>query len=164
MDSIVRAFKGYPSQEKVVQEMLRSGISVRNGIAYCNDIKLSDTAIGVACGVDHRVVRSTLDRINSDPKLRDTFSRLSSIALYADIAQEIGCTALDIEPDNSRAPGILSDITKVIADRGLSVRQAVVATRSGDDQHLLIVIEGIVPPELIYMIRNCRGVRTVALL
>ena len=164
MDSILRAFGGYPSQQKVVEELLRSGIRVDKGVAYCNGIKLSDSAIGVACGVDRRVVRSTLDRINSDPKLRDTFSRLSSIALYADIAQEIGCTALDIEPDNSRAPGILSDITKVIADRGLSVRQAVVATRSGDDQHLLIVIEGIVPPELIYMIRNCRGVRTVALL
>jgi predicted regulator of amino acid metabolism with ACT domain len=164
MDSIIRAFKGYPSQEKVVQEMLRSGVSVRNGIAYCNGIKLSDTAIGAACGVDHRVVRSTLDRINSDPKLNDIFSRMSCIALYADIAQDIGCTAIDIEPDNSRAPGILSEVAKVISDRGLSVRQAVVANRSGDDQHLLIVIEGFVPPELIYMIRNCRGVKTVALL
>lgn len=165
MESIVRAFKGYPSQEKVVQELLRSGISVRNGIAYCNDIKVSDTAIGVACGVDHRVVRSTLDRINADPRLNSTFSKLSCIALYADIAQDIGCTALDIEPDNCRAPGILADITRVISDKGLSVRQAVVANRyNGEDQHLLIVLDGHMPSELIYMIRNCRGVRTVTLL
>jgi predicted regulator of amino acid metabolism with ACT domain len=77
----------------------------------------------------------------------------------------MGCTTIDIEPDNCRAPGILADITRAISDLGLSVKQAVVANRStDDDQHLLIVIDGTTPPELIFMIRNCRGVRTVTLL
>lgn len=165
MDSILRAFGGYPSQQKVVEELLRSGIRVDKGVAYCNGIKLSDSAIGVACGVDRRVVRSTLDRIESDPKLRKTFAAMSSIALYADAAKELGCTAIDIEPDNCRAPGILADITRAISDVGISVRQAVVANRGNtEDQHLLIVLDGNVPPELIYMVKNCRGVRTVTLL
>ena len=164
MDSIKRAFSGYPSQEKVVEEFLRSGIRVVKGVAYCNDIKLSDSAIGAACGVDRRVVRSTLDRIDSDTKLRNTFESMSSIALYADAARDLGCTAIDIEPDNCRAPGILAEITRVISDIGLSVRQAVVANRTkDDDQHLLIVLDGNVPSELLYMLKNCRGVKTVTL-
>ncbi len=165
MDSIVKAFSGYPSQQKVVEKLLRAGIRVEKGVAYCNDIKLADSAIGVACGVDRRVVRSTLDRIESNTKLRTAFSAMSSIALYAEAAQELGYTTIDIEPDNCRTPGILADITRVISDAGLSVRQAVVANRDNDeDQHLLIVLEGNVPPELIYMVRNCHGVKTVALL
>ena len=59
----------------------------------------------------------------------------------------------------------LADITRVISDLGLSVRQAVVANRNNDDdQHLLIVLDGIAPAEIIYMLRNCRGVKTVTLL
>ena len=165
MDIISRAFSGYPSQQKVAEELLRSGIRVEKGIAYCNAIKLSDSAIGAACGVDRRVVRSTLDRIDGDPKLRNAFASMSCIALYSGAAKEMGCTTIDIEPDNCRAPGILADITRAISDLGLSVKQAVVANRStDDDQHLLIVIDGSTPPELIFMIRNCRGVRTVTLL
>ena len=164
MDSVSRAFRGYPSQEKVVEEFLRSGIKIVNGSAYCNTIKLSDSAIGAACGVDRRVVRSTIDRICSDPRLSATFASMSSIALYAEAAKDLGYTAIDIEPDNCRAPGILADITRVISDMGLSVRQAVVANRrEDDDQHLLIVLEGNVPPELLYMLKNCRGVKTVTL-
>lgn len=165
MNAITRVFKGYPSQEKVVEELLRSGIKVVDAVAYCNNIKLSDSAIGAACGVDRRVVRSTLERIDSDNILKNTFAMMSCIALYADVAGEMGCTAFDIEPDNCRAPGILAEITKVISDRGLSVRQAVVADRgSDDDQHLIIVFDGNVPSELIYMVKNCRGVKTVTLL
>ena len=165
MDFISRAFSGYPSQQKVAEELLRSGIRVEKGIAYCNTIKLSDSAIGAACGVDRRVVRSTLDRIDSDPKLRNAFASMSCIALYSGAAREMGCTTIDIEPDNCRAPGILADITRVISDLGLSVRQAVVANRNNDDdQHLLIVLDGIAPAEIIYMLRNCRGVKTVTLL
>jgi len=164
MDLILRAFNGYPSQQKVVEELLRSGIRVEKGIAFCNDIKLSDSAIGAACGVDRRVVRSTLDRIESEPRLRNAFASMSSIALYADAAKEFGYTAMDIEPDNCRAPGILADITRAISDVGISVRQAVVASRGKeDDQHLLIVLDGNVPPELIYMVKNCRGVKSVTL-
>ncbi len=164
MNSITRAFSGFPSQEKVVEELLRSGIRVVNGIAYCNDIRLSDSAIAAACDVDRRVVRSTLSRINSDSRLRATFESMSSIELYAEAAKNLGYTAVDIEPDNCRAPGILAEITRTISDMGVSVRQAVVANRQKeDDQHLLIVLEGNVPPELIYMLRNCRGVKSITL-
>lgn len=165
MDSISRAFKGYPSQEKVVDELLRSGIKVVDAVAYCNNIKLSDSAIGSACGVDRRVVRATLEKIDSDSSLKKTFAMISAIALYADVAKEMGCAAFDIEPDNHRAPGILAEITKVISDRGFSVRQAVVVNRgAGDGQHLIIVFDGSVPSELIYHVKNCRGVKSVTLL
>lgn len=165
MDSILKAFKGFPSQEKVVEELLRSGIRVSDGVAYCNRIKLADSALSAACDVDRRVVRSTLERISSDPQLDAVFSKMEAIALYSGISGELGCTAFDIEPDNCRAPGTLSEITRVISQDGLSVRQAVVVNRASDeDQHLIIVINGDVPSELMYLIRNCHGVKTVTLL
>lgn len=165
MDLLLKAFKGFPSQEKVVEELLRSGIRVVDGVAYCNSIKLADSALATACGVDRRVVRTTLERISADPELSALFSKMAAIALYSGISGDIGCTAFDIEPDNCRAPGTLAEITRVISDEGLSVRQAVVVNRgTEDDQHLVIVLNGEAPPEIMYLIRNCRGVKTVTLL
>ena len=48
MDILDKVFKGFPSQEKVISEMIRSGIRVIDGTAYCNNIEISDSALGRA--------------------------------------------------------------------------------------------------------------------
>ena len=69
-------FKGYPSQQKVAGKLLSCGIRVADGHAYCGDIEQGDSAIGRACGVDRRVVRSTLERISSTPELDAIFTKV----------------------------------------------------------------------------------------
>ncbi|MBR2394402.1 MAG: hypothetical protein IKA98_02730, partial [Candidatus Methanomethylophilaceae archaeon] len=70
MEILDKVFKGFPSQEKVVSELLRSGIRVIDGTAYCNSIEISDSALGRAAHVDRRVVRSTLEKIDAHPRLK----------------------------------------------------------------------------------------------
>ncbi len=164
MDRIKDAFRNYPSQEKVAMLLLRQGIRVENGQAYCNNIEQSDASIARAAGVDRRVVRSTLEKISKTSDLDRLFSKLQSMLLLANVAPEIGCTTLEIIPTDATMPGILAGITDVIYKGGLSVRQAVVddpGTRM--DSHLIIVVDGQIPPELLPMIRQCRGVGSVIL-
>lgn len=164
MDRIKEAFNKLPSQEKVAMLLLRHGIRVEGGMAYCDNIEQSDAAIARAAGVDRRVVRSTLEKISSTPELDSLFSKLQSMLLMANVAPEIGCTALEIIPTDATMPGILAGITDIIYKGGLSVRQAVVddpGTRM--DSHLIVVVDGQIPPELLPAIRQCIGVASVIL-
>ncbi|MDR1405085.1 MAG: regulator of amino acid metabolism, contains ACT domain protein [Candidatus Methanoplasma sp.] len=164
MDCIGEEFSRFPSQEKVAMLLLRQGIRVEGGRAYCNSIGQSDAAIARAAGVDRRVVRSTLERISGTPGLSRLFSELQSMLLMANVAPEIGCTTLEIIPTDATMPGILAGITDVIFKGGLSVRQAVVddpGTRM--DSHLIVVVDGHVPSELLPAIKQCRGVSSVML-
>jgi predicted regulator of amino acid metabolism with ACT domain len=164
MDLVRDEFRGLPSQEKVAMLLLRQGIRIEKGTAYCNSIEQSDAAIARAAGVDRRVVRSTLDKISDTPALDRIFSKLQSMLLLANVAPEIGCTTLEIIPTDATMPGILAGITDVVYRGGLSVRQAVVddpGTRA--DSHLIIVIDGHIPPGLLPMIKESRGVSSVIL-
>ncbi|MDR3205495.1 MAG: regulator of amino acid metabolism, contains ACT domain protein [Candidatus Methanoplasma sp.] len=164
MDNIRAMFKGYPSQEKVAMMMLRHGLRVEGDSAYCGDIEQSDVAMSRAAGVDRRVVRATIERIEGDAELRRVFSKLRSMLLMADMAPEIGCTTLEIIPTDATLPGILAAVTEAIYRRGLTVRQAVVDDPGNRmDSHLIVVVDGKVPAEILPAIRECKGVASVIL-
>ena len=164
MDCVKEGFVGFPSQEKVAMLLLRQGIRVVNGIAYCNDIEQSDAAIARVAGVDRRVVRAALDKISSAPELDRVFSKLQSMLLLADVAPEIDCTTLEIIPTDATMPGILAGVMDVIYRGGLSVRQAVVEDPGVRiDSHLIIVVDGQIPSELIPIIKQSRGVLSIVL-
>jgi Predicted regulator of amino acid metabolism, contains ACT domain len=162
MDRILSKFSGFPSQENVAMIMLRYGVRVDGGKAYCGDIELSDSAIGRAAKVDRRVVRSTIDKICSTPALYAIFSKLRSISLFSDAAPEMGCTTIEIVPVDATIPGILADVTEVIFRAGISVRQAVVDDPGiRKEAHLIVVLNGQLPPEYIPMLRAARGVSQI---
>jgi predicted regulator of amino acid metabolism with ACT domain len=164
MDNIRAMFKGYPSQEKVAMMMLRHGIRVEGGSAYCGDIEQSDVAMARAAGVDRRVVRSTIDKIGRDAGLCSVYSKLRSMLLMADMAPDIGCTTLEIVPTDATMPGILAAVTDAIYRRGLTVRQAVVDDPGNRmDSHLIVVVDGRIPAEVLPAIRECKGVASVIL-
>ena len=153
-------FNGYPSQLKVASLLLSCGIRVEDGHAYCGDIEQGDSAVGRACGVDRRVVRSTLERISSTPELAAIFSKARPTLSMVDMAPEIGCSSIVITPTDATLPGILADITEVLFRFNVSVRQAMVDD-SGNGAVLQVVAYGRIPPEAIPELRSCRGVSSV---
>jgi len=155
-------FIGYPSQEKVARLMFRYGMRIADGRVYCGDVEVSDSALGRAAKVDRRIVRSTLARIEGNPELNDLFTRLRPMALLASVAPVMGWSVLEIVPTNASAPGILADVSTVIAEAGVSIRQAVVDDPDlTDEPRLLVVTEGPVPPEYIPSLKRCRGVDSI---
>jgi len=144
--------------------MIRHGIRVADGKAYCGDVELSDSALGRAADVDRRVIRSTIERICSDRKMSAVFSKLISIPLFSDAASEIGCSTLEIIPTDATIPGILAEAAGIIYQAGVSIRQAVVDDPGlGKDAHLIIVMDGQLPPEYIPVLKASRGVKQIVI-
>lgn len=161
MDMLQTYFSAHPSQRKVVKLLMDLGIRVEDGHAYCGDIKQGDCAIGVAAGVDRRVVRAALTRISAIPELDAIFSKLRCTLSMVDLAPEIGCSSIIITPTDAKMPGILAEITSVLYKHGISVRQAMVDETSDGGAVLQVVAYGKIPSDAIPELRTCRGVSSV---
>jgi len=162
MDQITAIFKRYPSQRRVAMKLLEYGIRVENGLAYCGDIEMTDAGIARACEVDRRVVRTTLEHISEDPELSSLFGKLKPMLSMLDMASDIGCSALVIIPTDARIPGIIADVTTVLYNSGISLRQATVKDDGQWDRATLqIVVDGKIPENVIMLLKSCRGVDSV---
>lgn len=162
MDRVHQLFEHYPSQEAVAMLMLRQGISVKDGNAYCGDIKQSDAAVARAANVDRRVVRSTIERIENTPELLALYSKLKSMLLLSEASPEIGCSSIEVVPTDATMPGIMAGIMDVLYRAGINVRQAVVSDPVDDkDSHLIIVTDGTLPGSVLSAVRSCRGVASI---
>jgi len=162
MDDLTVCLKRYPSQRKVAQKLLEFGIRVENGTAYCGDIEQTDSGIARACEVDRRVVRTTLEHISESPELSCIFSKLRPMLSMVDLAPEINCSSLEIIPTDARIPGILSDITTVLYNSGIVLRQAMIVDDGVRERSSLqIVVDGKLQESVIMMLKSCRGVASV---
>ena len=165
MDTIKECFMDMPSQEKVARALLKLGIRVEEDRAYCGDIEQNVSAIGRAMGVDRRVVTSTLQRISATPELGRMFSKASPILSLAELAPEIGCSAIKIIPTDATKSGILADVTAVLYRHGVSIRQITVDDGGTRElSTLTVVVDGQLPSETIPEIKGCDGVSTIIIL
>ncbi|MGD1061164.1 MAG: ACT domain-containing protein [Methanomassiliicoccales archaeon] len=160
--TLSKHFGRYPSQGRVARMLLELGLKVKDGDIFCGEIKLADSAVGRAAGVDRRIVRATVETIQSSEELMSVFGRLTPTALLKDVAPVMGWSAIEIVPTNAATPGIIADVTGVIARAGISIRQAIVSDPDlSSEPRLYVITNAEVPPELIPEIRSCRGVKSV---
>ena len=157
-------FKGFPAQEKVAQLMVVYGLRVHEGSVYAGDIRLSDTAMARAAGVDRRVVTATVETIDKNDELKGFFDKLRPVCHLREIAPLMGWGAIEIVPTNAAKPGILAGVTTIIAQAGISVRQVIMDDPEiVDDPHGFIVTEAPVPERLLPLIKQVDGVKSVVL-
>jgi len=157
-------FKGFPAQEKVAQIMVSYGLRVHEGHVYAGDIKVSDTSMARAAGVDRRVVTATVVTIEKSPELRAFFDRLRPVCHLREVAPLMDWGAIEIVPTNASKPGILAGVAVIIAEAGISVRQVVMDDPElVDDPHGFIITEAPVPERLLPRIKQVDGVKSVVL-
>ena len=113
-------FKGFPAQEKVAQIMVLYGLRVHEGHVFCGDIKVSDTAMARATGVDRRVVTATVATIEKTPELRAFFDKLHPVCHLRDVAPLMNWGAIEIIAANPSKPGILAGVATLNAEAGIS--------------------------------------------
>lgn len=160
--SLSKYFGRYPSQGKVARLLLAHGLRVKDGRVYCGEIEVADTALARAADVDRRIVRTAIETIEGEEELREVFSALSPVAMLKDVAPVMGWSCIEIIPTDARTPGILADVATIIAEAGISVRQALVDDPElSVEPRLYIITDSAVPPELIPRIKNARGVKSI---
>jgi len=123
---IAEKLKDYPARIKVVRLMIEYGLGIsEDGKVVVGPVEIADSSLARAAGVDRRVVRQTIQQLLGDPALKKIFTGLKPAgAFLAPIAKELGYSVVEIRADPS-AVGILANAAKIIADEGISIRQAV---------------------------------------
>ena len=163
-DKISNYFDKYPSQAKVARYLLKYGLRIDRDHVHCGEVQIADSSLARAAGVDRRVVKSTIDTIKGDPTLLKFFSQLLPTNHLKNAASAMGWSAIEIVPMNAHEPGIIASVTDILSKSGISVRQAIVDDpMTSEEPKLFIVTESQVPPELIPVIRQARGVKGVTI-
>ncbi len=163
-DIVKIKFDKYPAQEKIAEKMMEVGIGVRNGTLYLGDVRISASSLALAIGVDRRVIISTIKTIRDDDGLVAIFSNIYPICSFKDVAPFMEWGVLEILPDDVGQPGIIADVTHIMAKEGIGLRQ-IIADDPGihREPKAFFISEKPIPPELLPKIKELAGVKGVAI-
>ena len=155
-------FNRYPKRKKIAQKMLEYGLRIKDNKIYCGQIELSDSKIARALKIDRRAIQSTIEIISKNPELNKIFSKLSPTCHLKDVALEMQWGVIEIIPTDPSQPGILAEISQIIAENKISIRQAIVDDFVlTEEPRLFIVTEKPIPGRLLPLIRASKGVKAV---
>ncbi|MCS7115555.1 MAG: amino acid-binding protein [Nitrososphaerota archaeon] len=164
-NNIKRHLENYPERLKVARILLENGLSVRNGKVYLNEIEIPPVRIARVAGVDRRTVNETIKNIEANRELRSIFEGLRSAGYsLKEIARHLEFGVVEITPVDARTPGILANSAMILANRGLSIRQAIVDDPElSPEPKLTLIVEKKIPGELIPEFLKVRGVAKVSI-
>ena len=164
-DEIMGKFEGSPSQQAVIRLLLERGFSVNDdGRVVSGGIEIPNTGIAREIDVDRRVVDSTTTAILDDDELRRIFQNISSIPSLMDLAPVLDLSVLTIEPNDAERPGIVAEVTGLLADRGISIRQTITEDPEfTDEPRLYVVTDDPIPGDLLNDLSDLDFVRRVSI-
>ena len=160
-DEIMEKFEGSPSQQAVIRLLLERGFSVNDdGRVVSGGIEIPNTGIAREIGVDRRVVDSTTDAILADEELRRIFQNISQVPSLMDLAPVLDLTVLSIAVHDADDVGIVAEVTGLLADHDVSIRQTISEDPEfTDEPKLHIVTDHDLPGDLINDLRDLQFVR-----
>jgi hypothetical protein len=164
-DEIMEKFEGSPSQQAVIRLLLERGFSVNeDGRVVSGGIEIPNTGIAREIGVDRRVVDSTTDAILDDPELTRIFRNISAIPSLMDLAPVLDLTVLTVGVADADEPGIVAQVTTLIAEYDISIRQTISEDPEfTDDPKLYVITDEPLPGELLNALVDLDFVRSVEL-
>ncbi len=163
--NIIEKFNKYPSQQKVIKKLLELGLSVdENKKIHCKDVEVNISSLAKTLNTDRRVVISTIENILGDEELKKIFMNIApSGPLLSDISAELGLGVIEIE-GHGKKYGILHEVTKILYDKKISIRQAYASDPEIDPvPHMTIITEEPVDGILIHSLLKIDGVSKVSL-
>jgi len=163
-NKVVEYLKGYPERLSVVRVLIENGLSVKEGRIYCNDIEIPPIRVGRVAKVDRRTVAETIRTIEETLELRVIFRGIRSAGhSLKEVARHLDLGVVEITPVNARTPGILAKSALLIAERNISIRQAIVDDPElSPEPKLTLIAETKIPGELIPKFLKIEGVAKVS--
>ena len=164
-ETIMRRFEDSPSQQAVIRLLLERGFSVNDdGRVVSGGIEIPNTGIAREIDVDRRVVDATTDAILDDEELRRIFQNISAIPSLMDLAPVLDLTVLTVRVTDADQHGIIADVTRVLADRGISIRQTISEDPEfTDEPKMYLVTDAALSGDVITEIRGLEAVRKIEL-
>lgn len=156
-------FKELPAQQKIAKLLFKRGFQITpEGKVVSGSIEIPHTQIAKEAGVDRRAVDSTVQTILSTPQLRRIYQNLRQVCSLEEVAREFNMGVIVFTPENASQAGIIAQVTKMVSEKGLSIRQAL-AEDPDTNEHakLIMIIEGDMVSDLIDDIRKLPGTYSV---
>ena len=163
-DKVAKCLEGYPERLAVAKILIQYGLSIKNGKIYCDKIMIPAVRISRAAGVDRRTVLQTIKMIEKHPELGAIFKDLKPAgASLKEVARYLNLGVVEITPEDARMPGILSSSASLLAEKGISIRQAIVDDPElTPEPKLTLIAEKKIPGEIIPKLLKVKGVRKVS--
>ena len=160
---IKKFFKDLPAQQHVAQLLFERGFQVReDGKVVSGGIEIPHTQIAKEVGVERRAVDSTVQTILSTTELKTIYMNLRQVCSLQEVAREFNLSVIVFVPENAAQTGIIADVTRIVSENGLSIRQALAEDPSiSAHPKLTLILEGDIPSELISKIRKLPGTRSI---
>jgi len=163
-DKVTKCLEGYPERLAVAKILIQYGLSIRDGKIYCGEIMIPAVRISRVAGVDRRTVTYTIKMIEENPELSVIFRQLKPAgASLRDVARYLNLGVVEIIPVDARMPGILSSSASLLAEKGISIRQAIVDDPElTPEPKLTLIAEKKIPGEIIPKLLKIKGVQKVS--
>ena len=161
---ISERLQDYPERLAVAKVLVENGLSVRNGDIFCDKLGISTVEVGRAARVDRRTVTKTIQTIEENPELQVIFSNIKPAGTsLREIARYLKLGVVEITPVNARTPGILASSASLLAQRNLSIRQAIVDDPElSPEPKLVLIVEKQIPGDLRPELLKVKGVSKVS--
>jgi hypothetical protein len=163
-NKVVQSLESYPERLSIAKVLIENGFSVKNGKIFCNEIEIPPVRIGRIAKVDRRTVTETLKTIERNSELRLIFAGIRSAGhSLKEIAKHLNLGVVEITPINAKTPGILAKSATLLAEKNISIRQAIVDDPELSPQpKLTLIAETKIPGELISKFLKIKGVEKVS--
>lgn len=161
---IVEYFQKSPTRLLVAQALIRHGFSVEApGVIRCRNIKIPVKSISDALGIDRRTVRDTTEDICDNDELFSFFRNILPAGPSLEkVSRVLNYGVVTIFVESPENPGILSDVTAMIAGYGIPIRQVLAEDIAIYPQPCLKVItEAHLPGAVIEHLTSLKGVSRV---
>jgi predicted regulator of amino acid metabolism with ACT domain len=164
-NKVTERLEGYPERLSVAKVLVENGLSVRDGRISCNDIEIPPVRIARVAGVDRRTVAETVRAIETSAELKEIFAGIRSAGhSLKGIAKNLNLGVVEITPVDAKIPGILAKSATILAEKGISIRQAIVDDPElSPEPKLTLIAEGKIPGDLIPRFLRVKGVEKVSL-
>ncbi|RLF02599.1 MAG: hypothetical protein DRK00_09805, partial [Thermoprotei archaeon] len=117
---------------------------------FLGEIPVPYKSLAVACGVDWRTVKETLERISRNSFLREFFRRLENAGPFLrGVTRLLGYRCIVVETVRDQ-PGILAYVSGLLAEKGINILQVVAEhPLLVENPRLYVIIEGELPDGVI---------------
>ncbi|WP_297068815.1 regulator of amino acid metabolism, contains ACT domain protein [Thermococcus sp.] len=156
-------FKCYPARKKLVEALIRYGISVRNGRTYCGDIEIPISELARVVGVNRKIVYHTIEMIQHQNALRLLFEKLQPELKIEEIAPMMNWEVLEVELDEKLHKKAVAGILGVVSKEKGKLISVHLCNLYGEIPRLSIVLDTPLRSETLVRIRNIPGVKKMLL-
>jgi len=162
---VVEHLKNHPERLAVAKVLVENGLSIKNGKIYCNEIEIPTVKIARVAKVDRRTVTQTIKTIEKTPELQTIFEHLKSAGhSLREIAKYLNLGVVEITPVSAKIPGILAKSALLLAEKNISIRQALVDDPElSPEPKLTLIVETKIPGELVPEFLKIKGVEKVSI-